>query len=88
MTTQTSKQPAFKKGAVVSIINCDARGVFFVEGRATVVKPAKDGAQSIVRFMKGEGTFERFIDPAAQTDPESFVHELNRKVAEARAVRS
>lgn len=74
----------FQKGERVAIVNCDTRGSFFFEGMATVVKAAKTpDAQAEVRFEAGSGTYPRFIDPAAQDDPEAFVADLNRRVREA-----
>lgn len=75
----------FEKGERVAIINCDTGGNFFFEGTATVVKAAKTpDAQAEVRFEAGSGVYSRFIDPAAQADPEAFVVDLNRRVREAR----
>lgn len=72
----------FNKGERVAIVNCDTRGSFFFEGMATVVKAAKaPDAQAEVRFEAGSGIYPRFIDPAAQGDPEAFVADLNLDAA-------
>ena len=85
----------FKRGDKVWIINTAYSGKFVVEGRATVVEPAKDGYEfSYVRFENdelGEPTVLRYINPDAQVDPKAHVAELNatrdRLIAELNATR-
>lgn len=78
-----------KKGDMVWIVNCNMRGEFLVEGRALVRKPPKnESAQAFVDFDPTDeaplaGVW-RWVDPAAQKDPQAFVADLNRRVAEAR----
>jgi hypothetical protein len=68
---------AFKKGDRVAVINQKLSGVFFVEGRATVVRRVRDlGESYVVRFENGDEC-QRFVDPAAQASPEEFCARLN-----------
>jgi hypothetical protein len=68
----------FKSGDRVVIVNMTIGGRFIVEGRATVKRPLRRTEEyySVV-FDNSAGSYERFIDPAAQADPEEFVRKLN-----------
>lgn len=72
----------FKKGDKVAIINSTMGGKFIVEGYALIVRPVRDvDSQYLVNFGDGSGSLERFVDPAAQDDPQGFVVRLNAERA-------
>lgn len=68
------------KGQRVAVINCTMSGKFIMEGHATVTSILRNGPHEYrarVRFDGVRGTFARFIDPAAQADPQAFCDTLN-----------
>jgi hypothetical protein len=72
---------SFKAGDRVVIINQKMSGLFVLEGEAEILKPIHDvDEQYVVRFGFGSytDTVERFVDPAAQSDPAAFVARLNQ----------
>lgn len=68
----------FKKGQRVAILNQTLSGRILFEGWAKVMK--RLGDQYIVRFEEDCDEAVRFIDPAAQADPEGFVNRLYKQV--------
>lgn len=69
----------FKRGDRVAVINQTYSGKFIVEGYANVWQSIGDG-RYVVRFDDGVDC-ERFIDPAAQADPNALVKALNNVAA-------
>lgn len=70
----------FKRGDKVTIISQTMSGQFRVEGKASVVLPADNpDDMALVRFLDDPPRHfvRRFIDPAAQDDPDAFVAALN-----------
>lgn len=74
---------SFTKGQTVTVLNQTWGGKVIIEGQAKIVRPVRDvDEQYLVQFMRdgrpqlGE-KYERFIDPAAQADPEAYVAKLN-----------
>ena len=73
------------KGDVVTVFGCTFGGKFVIEGRATVLKRIPDiDEQYKIRFHGRDGEpslgeeYERFIDPAGQTNPQAHLAALNR----------
>ena len=67
---------SFKEGDKVHVINQTMGGRFFVEGEVRVVSLLDDIERYLVRFPDGMEV-ERFVDPAAQEDPEMLVWRMN-----------
>lgn len=67
-----------KKGDSVAILNRTFSGKFYFEGMATVIKVAtnQEGQHTVI-FDNEAISVKRFIDPAAQADPEAYVKALN-----------
>lgn len=76
----------FRQGEKVAIINRSYNGKFILEGTATVLRRCdSDWSQDQYQVQFSDGSVAtRFIDPAAQDDPEAFVAMLNRYSAERR----
>jgi hypothetical protein len=73
----------FKTGSKVAVINQTLGGRFIVEAKdAVVVRQEGDEDHYAVR-IKGE-LVTRFLDKAAQSDPEAFVARLNALAGEAK----
>lgn len=72
------------KGELVTILNCSINGEVFIEGRARVVEHIQEN-QYFVHFLTKEGRLDewgsvgRFVDPAAQANPEQYVKEQNAR---------
>ncbi len=66
-----------KRGMTVNIINSDHSGRYFVEGQATLVKPAPQADFWFVRFAGESDTYRRYISVEAQTDPDAYIDALN-----------
>ena len=69
----------YEKGEVVSIINRKMSGDFVVEGCATIVQHIEDEEYE-VRFGDDDTTYERFVDSAAQDDPEGYAELLTKSI--------
>lgn len=73
-------QTKFKKGQEVWILNSLMSGQFIVEGKAKIVSHIEDDLYAVQfrnDMSKPKTTFERFVDVAAQDDPQGFVDALN-----------
>lgn len=72
----------FKKGDRVVIINQTISGRFFIEGWAKVLRTIGGvDDQYRVEFEGHRERADRFVDPAAQADPDAFVRKLNAGAA-------
>ena len=72
----------FKAGTKVAVINQTMGGRFIVEAKdAVVVRQEGDEDHYAVR-IKGE-LVTRFLDKAAQNDPDGFVAQLNAQTSAA-----
>ncbi len=73
------KTHEFDVGDRVAVINQTYKGKFFVEGYATIKKRLSAENRYLVQFPDGFGRYhvERFVDPAAQADPQAYVDLLN-----------
>lgn len=70
----------FKVGDEVVVINTTFGGQKVIEGKATVLKVGDEvDSQYLVRFKNGDKVW-RWIDPAAQADPQQYVDQLNGRV--------
>lgn len=66
---------AFKKGDRVAVINQTLGGIYFVETtRAIVIKAFADEHYKV---RIGNDYVMRYVDPAAQADPQTFADRLN-----------
>ncbi len=73
----------YKRGDRVAILTAALDGRIVVEGHATIVRRDPDCIDRyMVRFADGE-VCSRFVDPAAQIDPEAFAAVLNRQTGRA-----
>jgi hypothetical protein len=81
-----SKWHDFKVGDEAWVVNCDASGTFYVEGRACILRLQKEENRYQVQFLRDPdwSACERPLDPRAQEDPEKFVERLNT-ISAARA---
>lgn len=80
-------KPVFARGTKVAVINRSWSGKYLVEGYATIVRSLDIPNQAItsiyeVDFGDGSGVVERYIDSAAQSNPEDFVQRLNASLSE------
>lgn len=75
---------AFRKGQRVAIINQTLGGRFVLEGFATLQQRMdRAGTCWNVRFEGDSGIYQRFVDPAAQSNPVAFVASLNQQTGAA-----
>lgn len=68
-------------GDTVAIVNRSLSGRFVVEGRARVIREIDGGTGRyevvFVDAPASDGSVFRYVDPAAQRNPESYVAHLN-----------
>lgn len=63
---------SFAVGTLVSVLNRDISGCFFVEGKAKILSGIKGDHETYrVRFKDGF-VCTRFVDPEAQDDPQGY----------------
>jgi len=68
----------FKRGDIVTVINSTIGGKAIIEGKASILKPtglSEDHYE--VKFVNSLDICDRFINPAAQGNPQAFVDNLN-----------
>lgn len=74
----------FAKGDVVQIINRTMSGQYFVEGTATILGSLPNEDMYMVQFHRSgraEGrSYQRYVDPNAQEDMETYIEKLSAKV--------
>ena len=76
---------SYQKGDFVYILNTSFSGKLFVEGKARIEQEidAKDN-RYLVKFVSADGeraeNFERFVNAAAQRDPQAYCDELNKRI--------
>lgn len=69
---------SFQPGQRVTVINRTLGGKYVVEGEALIVHHLEDN-RYMVQFESGR-KYERFVDPAAQDDPEGYCEILNERI--------
>lgn len=70
-----------ERGQRVVVINCDEFGAFYIESREAILqKPSPNALDWLVRMGNVWGL--RYIDPAAQEDPDAYVSRLNSETKE------
>lgn len=68
----------YDKGDRVYIINSTMSGTAIIEGQATIVRRTNLSDEHYeVDFNDGHGAVDRFVDPAAQSNPKAFIDRLN-----------
>ena len=78
----------FKRNEIITVINITTSGTFVIEGEAKILNPISGTDEHYtVQFQHDdpertlcEPSVDRFVDPAAQSDPAAYVADLNEKV--------
>ena len=66
-----------KIGQTVVIVNRSMSGRYMIEGRATLVQPTSQPEHWYVQFIGEQDTYRRYIDMAAQDNPDAYIAMLN-----------
>ena len=66
-----------KRGMMVTVLNCDHNGRYFIEGQANLVKPTEQTDVWYVRFAGESDTYRRYISIEAQSNPDAYIAMLN-----------
>jgi hypothetical protein len=67
----------YKKGDIVTIFAVKPSGIFFIEGKATVIKKISEDDNYLVTFKDDDESFERYVDPEGQDNPKEYVEKTN-----------
>ena len=67
----------YNRGARVTILNTMGNGRFVIEGKATIIATCDADEAYMVQFDGENERYQRWIDVAAQDDPEAWVKQMN-----------
>jgi len=72
----------FKRNDSVTVFGRTIGGRFVIEGEAKIIRPIKDVDEYyVVAFA--DGRYQRFVDPAGQSDPAAYLARLNDLIGAA-----